>query len=135
MAAKKDVSLADLNLTKQCEQSAEMEVKTVRGKGTGIVLSVLGAHAPEIQKWINKELNNRRREEALQAKLGKHASIRMIEEDIDFGMGVVAIRITGWRGISDQWSPENALLLCQTNAEIAAQVKEFSDDIANFTKG
>lgn len=131
----KNFSLADLNLQKKCEDAVEFEPTTSTGKGLGIFLTVLGAHAPAVQRWVNKSLNERRRAEALQVRRGKNGDIRPIEEDIDFGIEVVAIRITGWRGITEEFSPENALKLCQINPEICAQVRETSEDLANFTKG
>ena len=136
MAGKeKLVSLADLNVVKRCEESAEMEYMDAGGKGTGVFLSVVGAHAPRVQNWINRELNNRRRYDAVQAKRGKLSDVRMIEDDIDFGVEVVSIRITGWRGITDPFNAENSLELCKINPEICQQVREFSENIANFTQG
>ena len=132
----KSVSLADLDTRKKCGEGVEFEIVNATGKGTGIFLTVIGAHAPSVQTWVNKELNNRRRAEALQAKRsGKALDVRPIEEDIDFGIELIAIRILGWRGITEPFSPENALILCQSNPEVCAQVREFSEDIANFTKG
>jgi hypothetical protein len=133
--AAKSFSLADFNIVKKCEGAVEFEPIDEFGKGLGIKLSVLGSHAPAVQKWINKELNNRRHAEAMQAKRGKSADVRPIEEDIEFGIEVVAIRIVGWSGLTEECTPENALLLCQTNPDICAQVREFSEKTTNFTRG
>lgn len=130
------ISLADLNFQKKCEDAVDFEPTTPTGKGLGFTLKVIGSHAPAVQKWVNKHLNDRRRAEALQAKRkGKGIEYTPIEDDIDFGVELVAIRVVGWEGIEEPWSPENALLLCRTNADVCAQVREFSEDIANFTKG
>ncbi|MDA3832282.1 MAG: hypothetical protein PF495_02695 [Spirochaetales bacterium] len=131
---KKSFSLSDLNTVKKCDESVVFEPVGADGKKLGFSLSVLGAHSTTVQKWVNKELNKRRRQEAVQKKRGA-ADTRPVEDDIEFGYEVVAIRITGWEGITDEFTPENALLLCQTNPDICLQVREVSEDIANFTRG
>jgi len=135
MSSKKTMSLAELNLQQSCETSMEMEILTKGGKSTGVFLSVLGGESQIVKNWVNKELNARRRAEFIQTKRGKIVEVRPVEDDIDFGVELVAIRIVGWRGITEPYSPENALLLCSTNAEILNQVREFSEDTENFTKG
>lgn len=135
MAKGKSFSLADLNVQKKCEDAVKMEVVDAAGKSIGVSLFVIGAHAPKVQNWINKELNQRRRADAVQAKRGKLSEIRPIEDDIEFGVEVIAIRITGWEGITDEFNAENALMLCQINPDICGQVREFSENIANFTQG
>lgn len=135
MNKQKGFSLSDLNVQKKCESLVDFEPVDSSGHGLGFTLQVIGAHAPAVQKWINKELNNRRRSEALQKKRGRDTEFRDIEDDLKFGVEVVSIRIMGWQGITDEWSPGNALLLCETNPDICAQVREFSESVANFTKG
>jgi len=58
-----------------------------------------------------------------------------IEEDEQFGIESVALRIVGWEGITEECTRENAVKLCTVNAHIRNQVAEFSEDLANFTKG
>jgi hypothetical protein len=129
------IKLSDLNTRKKCEEALDFEPLTKSGKGMGITLKVLGGHAESVQKWVTKELNNRKIAEEMQKRRGKSAAIRPVEEDIEFGDELIAIRIVGWEGIADTWSPENALILVQTNPDIKAQVQEFSEDTENFTKG
>jgi len=129
------ISLDQLNLTKQSETSFEFEVvDDATGKGTGIYLSVIGAHSATVQNFIRKSLNERRRFEDMQEKRGKKSSFRPIEEDIEFGTELAAIRVTGWRGISEPFTPEGALKLCTINPPIKEQILKASEDIANFTK-
>lgn len=131
--AEKKVSIADLNIAKKCEDGYEFEYLDEAGKGTGIHFTVIGAHAKKVQDWVNKQLNQRRRQEAMQAKRGKD-DVRPIEDDIDFGVELVSMRIVGWRGIAEEHSPELALTLCQGNPLVVEQVKEASENLANFTK-
>lgn len=130
----KGISLSDLNLKTKCADGYTFDFLDESGNETGVKLTVLGAHAPSVQAWVNKQLNARRKQEAMQAKRGKD-DVRSIEDDIEFGVEFMAIRIIGWEGITEPWSPENARLLCETNPAVVEQVKEASEKLANFTKG
>ena len=131
---KKTVSLTDLNLKTKCADGFTFPFLDDEGKETGIKFTVLGAHAPAVQKWVNGELNARRKLDAMQAKRGKDVDVRNIEDDIEFGVELMAIRIIGWEGITEPYSPENALQLCETNPLVVEQVKQASETLANFTR-
>lgn len=131
----KSFSLSDLDVTHQCEGGFEFEVTDdANGKGTGVFLTVIGAHAPAVQKFTTKTINARRVFDEMQEKRGKKAAIRTVEEDLEFSNGLVAIRVTSWRGISDTFSPEGAVHLCTINPPIKEQILKASEDLANFTK-
>jgi len=57
------------------------------------------------------------------------------EDDVDAGKRLAAVRMVGWRGITEPFTPENALRLCYSNPLVAAQVTENSDNTANFNSG
>lgn len=128
------LSLKDLNLNEKCAEGYKFEFLDAEGKGTGIHFTVLGAHAPSVQKWVNTKINERRKHDAVQAKRGKIDEVRPVEDDIDFGYEYVAIRIIGWDGITESYSPENALALCEMNPLVVEQVKAASEELGNFTK-
>jgi len=130
----KTFSLDQLDLTKQCEGGFEFEVLDENtGKGTGIHLTVIGSHAPAVLAFTAKSLNARRVQDEMQEKRGKKAKLRTIEEDIEFGTELAAIRVIGWRGISDAFTPEGAIRLCTINPPIKEQILKASEDLANFT--
>ena len=131
----KSISLADLDVNKQCEAGFEFEVTDdATGKGTGIFLTVIGAHAAVVQAYAKKHANEQRRFDAMQEKRGKKGAVRTVEEDIEFGFEMAAIRVTGWRGISDEFSTEGAIRLCTINPPIKEQILKVSEDLGNFTK-
>lgn len=130
----KTFSLADLDITKKCEAGFEFEVTDeATGKGVGIFLTVIGAHAPAVENYTKKHLNQRRVFDEMQQKRGKKAAVRTIEEDVDFGIELAAVRVIGWRGISDAFTPEGAIKLCTTNPPIKEQILRASEDIGNFS--
>lgn len=127
------VSLADLNLKAKCAAGFTFPLLGDDGTETGVSLTVIGAHAEPVQKWVNAELNKRRVQDAMQVKRGKEVSVRTIEDDIEFGAEFVAIRIIGWSGISEPFTPENALALCEVNPLVVEQVKAASEEMGNFS--
>ncbi|MEO7031121.1 MAG: hypothetical protein ABI351_11970 [Herbaspirillum sp.] len=128
------VSIDSLNLSAKCESAFEFEYVDTDGKDTGIFITVLGSQAPTVQEWIRKSLNRRRAQEAIQAKRGKEVE-RTVEDDEEFGNEAAAVRIVGWRGITQEFSHELAVRLVTNNSEIRAQVFKASNDLSNFTKG
>lgn len=133
MAVKK-VSLSDLNIVKKCEEAVEFEVLDESGKGMDIFISVIGGHAPAVQNKVHKLINHRRRVELSQNKRGKMSDITPIEDDIEFGIESAVVRMTGWRNITEDFSTENATLLCTINPEIRKQVVERSEELANLKR-
>ena len=74
-----------------------------------------------------------RRNEAHQKKKGKDDAIRLVEDDIDFGHELTAIKLVGWEGITEPYSKENALLLCEINELAVIQINEAAAEMGNFT--
>ena len=136
--ARVTLSLDDLDYISKSDAAYEFEYLTPDGEGTGVFISVLGGQAEVVTREVAAMLNDRRRKEAVRAMKArgnkKQAEFDPIEEDIEFGQRMAAIRIVGWRGITDPFTRENAMRLCATNREVAAQVIEHSDSMANFTK-
>ena len=94
---------------------------------------MLGSQAPKVQEWVRKSLNRRRSQEAMAAKRGKDID-RTVEDDEQFGVDAAAIRIVAWRGITEPYSHESALILMANNSEIRDQVFEASNNLGNYTK-
>lgn len=130
------ISISDLNLNKQCEQPAQLELIGTDGQPLGVSMMVLGAHAKQVQDFITSSINAKRAKQAMDAKFSrKKADYVKVEDDIDFSVESVAVRIVSWSGITEECNRENAVKLCTINADICSQVREFSEDLGNFTKG
>lgn len=126
-------SLDELNLVAASENSFEFEYIRGDGRQTGVFLSVIGGQAPKVQEFVRKYFNQKRTQEAVAAKRGKEIT-RLIEDDEEFGINYAAIRLVGWKGITEPFSAESAKILCSNNREIRDQIVEVSDNLANFTK-
>lgn len=134
------ISLSDLNAVKASASAYEFEYITPAGDSSGLFFSVLGGQSEVVSKEVAKLVNDRRRKEAA-AKANqmlrtgsREVEFETLENDVAFGQRLAAIRLVGWRGITEPFTTENALLLCQTHRDIAAEITRQSDTIANFMK-
>lgn len=127
------LSFEDLDLVIASENAYEFEYLRSDGGDTGVFITVLGSQAPKVQDWVRKTLNRRKSQDQLAAKRGKEVE-RTIEDDEQFGIDAAAIRVVGWRGITEPYSAENATRLMERNSEIREQVFEASNNLGNFTK-
>ena len=78
----------------------------------------------------------RRRIEAAEQALPANSRRKFVpvEDDIEFGHKLTAMRLVGWDGISDPFSAENALTLVQSNQHVADAITAASNTQENFTK-
>ncbi|MDP3855337.1 hypothetical protein [Phenylobacterium sp.] len=133
-----NLSLADLDARKASEGAFEFEYLQPDGETSGVFFSVLGGQSKIVQDEANRLINERRRKEAVQAAQAKTSrnteTYTSVENDVEFGQRLAAVRVVGWRGIKETFSPELALALCRSNQDIASQVLERSNDMANFMK-
>lgn len=129
-------SLSDLNVSKSCEKPFEFEVTSEQtGKGLGIYISVLGAHCERLAALIESRLNEQRTADAMADKRdprGKQVRVRPVQDDLAYNIEQVAIRVVGWRGIDEPYSPEAAIELCKINPTIRDQIFAKSENLANF---
>ncbi len=130
------VSLASLNVRKVAP--AEFEYVNPEGVATGLFFTVLGSHTDAVTEVSNRLVNERRQAQSAQesaALIDRRANAYTpIEDDIAFGQRLAAIRLAGWRGIDEPFSPENALVLCQGNPDIAAWVMQKSNSLGFTSK-
>lgn len=136
----KGLSLADLDATKASDVPYEFEYFDAAGNETGVFLQVLGDESPRVVAETQKLLNERRRKEAaaeIRSRTGGRradAEFVSVEDDVAFGQRLAAVRLVGWKGITEPWSPELALQLIRTNRHIAAAVTTNSAALENFTQ-
>lgn len=132
------LSLADLNARAASDTPFEFEYITTKGEPTGVFFSVLGGQSKVVQDEANKAVNARRRAEAVQTAQAKTSrdsdNYTPVEDDKAFGQRLAAIRLTGWRGIAEDFTPELGLALCQNNDDAAAVILQKSNDMGNFMK-
>lgn len=126
------VSLSNLNEVEACSHAEEMTFKDSEGELTNIKLMVLGTHAQVVQDGIYRQIDQSNRQEFKQKKAGRVVEPALTEEHMSKSIASIALRIVGWSGISEPWTPKLALQFCTQNPSGRAQVQEFSEDLGNF---
>lgn len=130
------LSIDDIDGVKLGESPFEFPYVLDDGRHTGIFISVYGSQSRIVQDAINEANNERRREDAMReaAGLPPEQNIRTKEEDDAFAARLAAVRIAGWRGLSDEVTPANKLRIVTVNADIRAKVVIEANKLANFIK-
>jgi hypothetical protein len=128
----KTISIAALNVSTAGEKAHEFEYISPDGTGSGVFLSVLGGESATVQAVVNKMVNDRRKQQTKAASSRGGQEFVPIESDIEFGQKLTAVRLVGWRGITEDYSPELALELVKGNARLAEQVTSESNEAINF---
>lgn len=127
-------SLDDLNVRAAHADAFPMPYLLPDGAKSGVVIQVLGSQSEAVQAATSRLLNERRKRDFQAARKGGGVDFTPVEDDVEFGQKAAAARIAGWEGITEPYTPELALKLCQINPDIAAQVMEASNEAGNFTK-
>lgn len=130
-------SLDQLDATKACDVPHVFDFIDSRGAKTGVKLHVLGGQSEIVTQEVARLINERRqqaaqREMEIRNSKSQLAEFEPIEKDIEFQRRLASVRLVGWDGISDAWSPENAFKLCKTNKDVLAQVTSQSEIMSNF---
>lgn len=129
------LSLDDLDAVKAADEAHEFEFALPNGDGSGLFLQVIGANAPRV-KAVEFEIGNayRKRVAVKAAQRNASTEVDKIEDDVGSIHKLAAVRIVGWRGLKEEFTPENALRLVRINPSLADQVTEVSNDLALFMK-
>jgi hypothetical protein len=129
------ISLSSLNVEKASDTPYTLSIIDEQsGQATGIEIDIIGEHSKVIADLIAKAVNGKREAARIAAKKGKDAPADKVEDDLLFGFELAAKRIVGWKGIEEDFTPENALTLVRTNPTIREQIMQASGNVANFTK-
>lgn len=129
-------SLNDLDAKTKGETPIQAEYVTKEGVETGVVFSILGGESETVQAAINKMVNSRRKQqaaiEAAATSVRGATAVTPVEDDIAFGHRLTAVRLVGWKGIKEEFSPENAMKLVSSNADVSAFILEVSNQSGRF---
>lgn len=133
------LSLDDLDVEKHGETPFRYEVKNRAGEPTGVFLLILGGESAAVKAGLSKLVDDRRTTLAQRAaNAATPADAAKVayttEEDMAFNVRAAAIRLAGWEGLAEPFTPENAERLCRSNRTIREQIVAESDKTANFLR-
>lgn len=130
-----EVSIYDFDEVAENASGVEIELKTAAGKNTGIHVTVIGEQSERVQSHVFRTINSRRRQDMANARKGKNAEVRPIEDDVEMTLDKAVVSATGWRGPKEAFSEANLRKLLERNPTFVTQILEASADSAAFTKG
>lgn len=129
-------SLASMNAERAGETAYEFEFLE-EGQPTGVFLQVIGGQTKRVKEWTMARLKQRRIAAAAREMNGSNRpedKVEAPEDDVSFGQEAAAVRLVGWRGLEEEFTPELGLELCRTNADAVRQIMAASEKAANFTR-
>lgn len=124
-------SLSEINTRAIADRGFEIELEYPEGNGIGVFLTVLGDHSDIVEQY-EVERADRRAQEQLALSRSGEVKTRTVREILQNNRESAAHRVTGWRGIKEEF---NAALLqgfLQNNPDFVDQILEASRDRANF---
>lgn len=129
------ISLSSLNVEKASDTPFTLAIIDEQsGQDTGIEIDIIGEHSKTIANLVAKAVNGKREAARIAAIKRKDVPADKVEDDLLFGYELAAKRIVGWKGIEEEFTPENALTLVRTNPSIREQIMTGSSNVSNFTK-
>lgn len=129
------ISIDDFDERADNEKGVEIELTTASGKRTGIHVTVVGEQSERVQAHVFRTINMRRRQDFVNARKGKAAEVRPIEDDVELTIDKAVISVIRWRGPKEPFSEPALSRLLERNPSFVAQILEASADSAAFTNG
>lgn len=131
------ISLSALNVTKASETPIRVPFIDTNGEATGVVFLVLGDQSTVVKAGLQELLNEQRRAAAAaeaRAPLPGEVNYRPVQDDVDFVNRSAALRLVGWEGIEETFTPDLGLELVKHNPEARDQIVGASSRVGRFTK-
>jgi|GEM_PF-2021987 len=131
------VDLDDLNAVADCEIPQELELMSAdMVTSTGIRVLVLGAHAQRVVSFIKGKTKQYVAGTEIAKKQKKEIEFAqsLIENSVNNEIDGSAVRVTGWKGVKQDFSQDILKLALARNPHWITQINSFSESVANFTK-
>lgn len=129
----KTISIADLDARKDAAQGHEIELKIPGSKPLGVFLTILGEQAQAVEDF-EVDLADKRAQESLVAAQDGKAIARSTKQTLRDNLERALVRVTGWRGLQENYSSDLARQLLVKNPDFVDQVLAESRKRGNFTK-
>lgn len=138
MAKPNTFSIADIEAQVSTADAVELEPFLPNGEPSGITLMVLSDQAPGVVAGINELVDKRRRKEQITEAKARGArpgeAIITAAEDADHVRRLTVVRLAGWKGLDDPFTPENAVRLLKAAPTFVSQILNRSAELGSFTK-
>lgn len=131
---KTTVDITSFNAVKESEQGYDLKMLTPDGKDTGVIFTIIGKYAEPVQKWTKKLFAEYQRDAEIAKRKGREAPAKSIDELREQNIEGAAVRVTGWKNVEQDFSPELLKTVLVNNPHFVEQIIEESDSASNFAK-
>lgn len=130
-----DLDILSFDAVADSEAGSELELMQPDGQtSTGIFLTIIGKHADAVTQWQSKLMDKKQREAMLAHKSGKPAPAQSAEERNAMNIEGTALRVTGWRGVKQEFSQDLLRKALARNPHWIPQILDHSEDVGNFSQ-
>lgn len=137
MAQENTIDILGFDTVAQCENTQELMMLAADGfTETGVTFHVLGSHADAVKEHFKKKTKSFMSRSAIAEKQGKteEFSEKLVDAKDQNEVEGAAVRVTGWSGVKQVFSPELLKQVLARNPHWITQIVKFSENIGNFTK-
>ena len=126
------VDITSFNAVKESEQGFDLKMLTPDGQDTGVIFTIIGKYAEPVQKWTKKIFNEYQRDAEIAKRRNKDVPPKSIDEMREQNIQGAVVRVTGWKNVQQEFSPELLTAVLTNNPHFVEQIIEESDSAANF---
>lgn len=135
MTTENKFDIESFNSVAACEQGNEMEVMQPDGiTGLGIFFNVLGAQSDVVTQSVKASSKRYLAGRNIAEKQNKEAEFtnKIIDASDSKAINDAVIRVTGWRGVQQEYSPDLLKAVLKRNPHWIEQIFKYSEAIGNF---
>ena len=116
-----------------CETTLTFELLSEDGYGTSVFITVVSSRSQRVVNEIKNEIASIKRFQEIQSELNEDSQVfDLVNEELSLEIKSSVARIVTWSGFEEEYSVENATLLCSTNPFVRRQVIYHSEKISDF---
>lgn len=131
-AATELVDITAFDMVGACAAGHKFTLRNPDGSLTGITLIVRGTFAPEVVAWNSSTAEKFLNEQRAAQRRGKAAKPKTLDEIEAQNIEGSVVRVAGWEGVRQPFSPDQLRAALQRNPHWATQIVEESDSLGNF---
>lgn len=126
------IDITEFDLVGACETGHSFELRNPEGSVTGVSVTVLGAFAPEVVAWSAAVAEKFINEQRMAQRKGKSAKAKTQEELKAQNIDGAVVRVVGWSGVRQPYTPELLRAALNRNPHWVAQIVDESENLGNF---
>lgn len=131
-SAEQLVDITAFDIVGDCARGHQFELRNPDGSETGIKLTVLGSFAPEVIAHSARVTERLINEQRLAQRKGRVPKAPTIDELKAQNIDGAVVRVTGWAGVRQPFTPDLLRAALGRNPHWIAQVTDESENLGNF---